>query len=184
MTPARIPLVETKSDLPAEHHAVWDLITQSRGRVAGPFAALLQSPEVARRIAHLGEYIRFESALSPVHRELAVLATARAMDCQYEWAAHAPLARKAGARSEAMAAIGDRKAPAGLTEDEAGIVAYVTQLLRDRRVDDHTFAAARARFGVQALVELTATAGYYSMIACTLNAFAIEPEPGADLLPL
>jgi 4-carboxymuconolactone decarboxylase len=183
MAEPRIPLVAAKADLPAEHHAVWDLITQSRGRVAGPFAALLQSPEVARRIAHLGEYVRFESALSPVHRELVVLVTARAMDCRYEWAAHAPLARKAGARSEAIAAIREGKAPAGLAPDEAEIFAYVAQLLRERRVDDATFAAARARFGVQALVELTATVGYYAMIACTLNAFAIEPEPGADLLP-
>ena len=45
------------------------------------------------------------------------------------------------------------------------------------------YEALRARFGTQALVELTATAGYYAMIACALNAFAVEPEPGSDVLP-
>jgi 4-carboxymuconolactone decarboxylase len=105
------------------------------------------------------------------------------MDCRYEWAAHAPLAREAGVRPEAIAAIRDRSAPAGLTPEEAEIVAYVTRLLRDHRVDDRTFAAARERLGVPRVVELTATAGYYAMLACALNAFAITPDAGADLLP-
>ncbi|MGH7265666.1 MAG: carboxymuconolactone decarboxylase family protein [Candidatus Rokuibacteriota bacterium] len=183
MTEARIPLVERKDDLSAEARRAWDEIARSRGRVFGPFTALLQSPEMARRIAHLGAYVRFESALEPVDRELAILATARAMDCRYEWAAHVPLAREAGVRQEAIAAIRERRAPAGLTGEEAEIVAYVTRLLRDHRVDDATFAAARERLGVPRLVELTATAGYYAMLACALNAFAIAPDPGADVLP-
>jgi 4-carboxymuconolactone decarboxylase len=183
MTDARIPLVDRKDDLSAEARRVWDEIAQSRGRVFGPFTALLQSPELARRVAHLGAYVRFESGLQPVQRELAILATARAMDCRYEWAAHVPLARKAGVRDEAIAAIRDRRAPGGLTPEEAAVVTYVTQLLRDHRVDDGAFAAARERLGVPRLVELTASAGYYAMIACTLNAFALEPDPGADRLP-
>ena len=180
---ARVPLITKKDELPAEHHAAFDLITQSRGRVAGPFAVLLHSPEVARRIAHLGAYIRFESALSGEQRELAILATARAMDCRYEWAAHVPLAKKAGVRGEAIAAIRERRAPAGLTPAEAEIVQYVTALLRAHRVDDAAYRAMRERFGERALVELTATTGYYSMIACALNAFDVQPEPGADILP-
>jgi 4-carboxymuconolactone decarboxylase len=184
MTRGRIPLVERKEDLPADNRAVWDQIAESRGHVAGPFAALLHAPEVARRVGHLGAYVRFEStALTGPQRELAILATARAMDCRYEWAAHVPLARKAGVRDEAIAAIRDRRAPGGLTPEEAAVVTYVTQLLRDHRVDDGAFAAARERLGVPRLVELTASAGYYAMIACTLNAFALEPDPGADRLP-
>jgi 4-carboxymuconolactone decarboxylase len=184
MTRTRIPFVERREDLAAEHRGVWDQIAESRGHVAGPFAALLRSPELARRVAHLGAYVRFESsALTPTQRELAILATARAMDCRYEWAAHVPLARKAGVRDEAIAAIGERRAPAGLTPDEAAIVTYVTQLLLDHRVDDAAFAAARERLGDPRLVELTASAGYYAMIACTLNGFAVAPDPGADLLP-
>jgi 4-carboxymuconolactone decarboxylase len=183
MTDARIPLVRRQDELAPEARRVWDEIAQSRGKVFGPFTALLQSPELARRVAHLGAYVRFESALQPVQRELAILATARAMDCRYEWAAHAPLARQAGVRPEAIAAIRDRRTPAGLTPEEAEIVGYVTRLLRDHRVDDRTFAAVRERLGVPRVVELTATAGYYAMLACALNAFAIAPDPDADALP-
>jgi len=41
-----------------------------------PFTFLLHSPEVARRVAHLGAYLRFETNLSPVERELAICTTA------------------------------------------------------------------------------------------------------------
>src|SRR5256886_16695510 len=65
-------------------------LARSRGRVAGPLAALLHSPPVAGRTADLGAYIRFESTLRPADRELAVLAVARERDCRFEWAAHVP----------------------------------------------------------------------------------------------
>ena len=48
--------------------------------------------------------------------------------------------------------------------------------------DSRETDALRARLGVDGLVELTATAGYYGMLACTLNAFDVTPEAGAEVL--
>jgi 4-carboxymuconolactone decarboxylase len=171
---ARVPLVAKERATPAQL-AVWDRIAQSRGRVAGPFAALLHSPELARRIAETGHYVRFEGPLTQAERELAIITVARVFDAQYEWAAHAVLARKAGVRDEVIAAIRERRAPAGLTPAEAQVFAYANGLLREHRVSDEAFAALQKRFGLQGLVDLTATIGYYAMIACALNAFGIEP---------
>jgi 4-carboxymuconolactone decarboxylase len=152
--------------------------------VAGPFGILLWSPEIARRAAHLGEHVRFGSALVPAEREIAILAVARALDCRYEWAAHAPLARKAGVREDAIAAVRERRAPAGLTPEEAQVVAYATRLLGAHRVEAGAFQALHRRLGERGIVELTATVGYYSLIACVLNAFEVDPEPGAEALPV
>ena len=184
MPEARVPLISKRDDVAPEHHAAFDASPSTRGRVAGPFAVLFHSPEVAKRAAHLGAYIRFESSLAGAERELAILATARAMDCRYEWAAHVPLAEKAGVRLEAITAIRGRQAPAGLTPAEAEIVAYATELLGDHRVGGGLFEGFRKRLGARGMVELTATVGYYALIACTLNAFDVEPDPGADLLPV
>ena len=181
---ARIPPIARKTDLAPEHQDAWEAIAQSRGHVVGPFTVLLHSPELARRAASLGAFVRFESALAPADRELLILTVARTLDCLFEWAAHVPLARQAGVREEAIAALRDRRAPVGLAAGEAEIVAYVGQLLTKHRVDDATFAALRARLGARALVELTAGAGYYGLIAGILNAFGVTPEPGADLLPV
>ena len=43
--------------------------------------------------------------------------------------------------------------------------------------------AAKAIFGEQGVTELTATMGYYGMLACALNAFEVEPAPDAPSLP-
>ncbi|HEU5197658.1 MAG TPA: carboxymuconolactone decarboxylase family protein [Methylomirabilota bacterium] len=113
-----MPLVEREKATAAQQ-AAWDMISQSRGRVAGPFAALLHSPELASRIAATGHYVRFDGPLPQDVRELAIITVARALDAQYEWAAHAVLARQAGVREEVITAIRERKAPTGLKPDEA-----------------------------------------------------------------
>ena len=180
---ARVPLVDKDTATPAQL-AAWDRIAQSRGCVAGPFAALLHSPELARRVAETGHYVRFERPLTEAERELAIITVARMLDAQYEWAAHAVLARKAGVRDEVIAAVRERRAPAGLTPAEAQVHAYAVALLREHRVSDEAFAGLQKRFSLEGLVDLTATIGYYAMIACALNAFAIEPMPGESPLPV
>jgi 4-carboxymuconolactone decarboxylase len=180
---ARIPTIDSRDQLRPEHRAAYDGIVQSRGGVRGPFTVLLHAPEAAGRIAHLGAHIRFESPLPAKEKELAILSVARELDCRFEWAAHVVESRKAGVREEAIRAIRDRRAPQGLTAEEAQVVAYVQQLLRAHRVDDATFQALRDRLGVSLLVELTAAIGYYALLAGALNAFEVAPEPGAELLP-
>ena len=179
----RVPQIRNRSQIPeaAAHH--FDAIVSSRGQISGPFSVLLNSPEVAGRAAHLGGYLRFESSLDPVTRELATLTAARESDCHYEWAAHVVLARDAGVRADAIAAIAERLPLDGLPAGERVVIQYGRELLRTNRVSDHTFAAARNRFGVRGVTELTATVGYYVMLACTLNAFEVEPDAGAEPLP-
>lgn len=180
---ARIPPITERSQLAPEHQGVWDRIGRRRGHVAGPFSVLLHSPEVAGRTGDLGAYIRFESKLAPRDRELAVLTVAREMDCGYEWAAHVPEARRAGLDDATIRALRDRRA-GELPRDEALVVVYARALLTAHRVDAQTFERVEARLGAEGLVELTATIGYYAMLACTLNAFEVTPDGGDELLRL
>ena len=179
----RVPQITTKDQVPADMADIFDSIASSRGQVSGPFAVLLNSPEVAGRAAHLGAYIRFESTLSPSDRELAIITTSREFDCDYEWSAHVRLALESGVREQAVDTVANRGTLDSLTEDEALIVGYGRELFRDHRVSDATFDAAKARFGDQGVTELTATMGYYGMLACALNAFQVEPAPDAPRLP-
>ena len=179
----RITQITDRSQVDADNHHIFDAIATSRGRVSGPFSVLLNSPEVAGRAAHLGAYIRFESTLTPSQRELAIITTAREFDCAFEWAAHATLARDAGVREEAIETIANGDDLGELTDDEALIVGYGREILRNHRVSDDTFAAAKAKFGEQGITELTATFGYYGMLACALNAFEVQPSPDLPQLP-
>lgn len=170
---ARIATIGSKQELSAEDQPIYDAIAKSRGRVGGPFTVLLHSPPIAERTAHLGTYIRFESRLDPRIVELTALAAARELECKHEWAAHVEHARKAGVPLETIRLIHQRKEPQSLPFEEAQIVSYVQELLRSHRVSEATFQALYGRLGEQGLVELTATVGYYAMLACTLNAFDV-----------
>ena len=179
----RIKRITERSQVSSDNQGIFDSIATSRGRVSGPFSVLLNSPEVAGRAAHLGTYIRFESTLTSDQRELAIITTAREFDCAYEWAAHATLALEAGVRDSVIQTVANGGELSELTDDEALIVGYARELLRNHKVSDGTYAAAKAKFGDQGVTELTATIGYYGMLACALNAFEVEPSPEMPQLP-
>lgn len=170
---ARIPTIDNKESLPPEHQPLYDAIVKSRGRVGGPFLALLNSPEIAERTFHLGTYIRFESHLDPKITEVAALAAARELECKHEWAAHVAHAQKSGIPMETIRLIHQRKGTENFSSEDAPVVSYVRELLNSHRVSEPTFQALFARLDVRGMVELTATVGYYAMLACALNAFDV-----------
>ena len=180
-----LPRIKDREDLPEEGRAAYDEIVGSRGEVSGPFSVLLNSPEVGRRVGLLGAYIRFESSLPEQVTELAILVTAREWDCQYEWTYHEPLARKAGVRDEAIAAVRDRTAPSALNEDELLVFRYVLETIRNHSASTEARGAILEKFGPRGAVDLTATTGYYAMLAGALNTFEVPLESGdRPLLPL
>ena len=170
----RIPPITSREQLADDQRSIWDDIVASRGSVRGPFLVLLHSPQIAGRVAHLGTYIRFESRLDPHVRELATLVTARTLDCEYEASAHESQLRQAGVLETTLSALRDRRIQ-DLPEDERWIGAFVEQVLVKHRVSDETLREAVRRLGQEGVVELTATIGYYSLLAATLNTFEVSP---------
>jgi len=154
-----------------------------RGGLRGPFHALLRSPELADRVRHLGDYVRFESKVPGALRELAILLVARFWSAHYEWNAHRKHAAAAGLDPTIADAIEVGKRPAELSADETLVYDLVTELLRDKDISDRTFAAATARFGEQMVIELIGTAGYYGFVSLVLNANRTPVAEGGKPLP-
>lgn len=179
----RVPLITSREQVPEDQRHNYDLIEETRGSVRGPFPPLLNSPEIAGRVGHLGTYIRYEGVLPGDVRELAIITTAREFDAAFEWAAHEPIAREEGVRDEAIEVVANRGSLDDLTEPEALIVRFGRELFREHEVSDATFDAAKDHFGVQGVTELTATMGFYSMIAAVLNTFEVLPGDDAPTLP-
>ena len=170
---ARIATIDKKEDLAPEHRPIYDAIAQSRGVVGGPWLALLHSPELAQRTAHLGSYVRFESSLDHKLVEFAALVAARELECKHEWAAHIVNGQKAGIPLETIRAVYQKKGTESFSSEDAQIVSLVREILHSHRVSEATFQVLYGRLGEKGLVELTATVGYYAMLACTLNAFDV-----------
>jgi 4-carboxymuconolactone decarboxylase len=180
----RVTPITQREQVAEAHRAIFDAVAEGRGNVRGPFSILMHSPVLCMRFIEVSNYLRFNSLVKPNPGELAIIATAREKDCPYVWAAHAPLARKAGVREEAIAAVRDRAALNALTPDEHDVVGYVRQLLRANRVEQPLFDRLTAAHGTPWLVECTALIGHYGMITAQLNAFEVAPAPGAEQLPL
>ncbi len=179
---ARIATIDKKEDLAQENQKVYDAIAQSRGVVGGPWLALLHSPELAQRTMHLGSYIRFESTLDHKVIEFTALVTARELDCKHEWAAHVNHGQKAGIPMDTIRAVHQRKGAEHFSSEDAQIVSFTREMIHSHRVSEPTFQAIYGRFGERGMVELTATIGYYAMVACTLNTFDVYTfTPPEDL---
>ena len=175
----------TREDLLPDQRQIWDDIADKRPTVGGPFQVLLNYPELAKRVTNVGTLLRFDGNLSDGVRELAIISTAREFDATIEWAAHTPLARKGGVSEATIEVVRDRGAVDGLDESDAAIIQYCRELFREKRVSQKLFDKAQALFGIPGLVELTVLIGYYSMIACCLNAFDVEAGPEfKDQLPV
>ena len=175
---ARLPNV-TREGLQAEDQHFFDEIVGSRGSVRGPYGVLLHSPKLAARVAHTGTYVRFDFAIPEALKEVIIIATAREIRNQYEFAAHARLARSHGVSEDTISAIARGTAPAGLAGDEALVVAYVQELLQNRKISDATFNGVMERFGVQNTVDLTGLIGHYLLVGQILTAFEVELPEGA-----
>jgi 4-carboxymuconolactone decarboxylase len=175
----RIPLAAPET-LNAEQRRVYDAIASGpRAGVRGPFLALLHQPKLADSWQQLGEVLRYRTSLAPRLSELAILVTARHMDCQYEWFAHEQHAKKADLPAPVIEAIRAGQRPQFATADERAVYDYAVELNERHAVSPETYQQAFDAFGTVGLVELTAIVGYYTMVAMTLNAHELPLPAGA-----
>ncbi len=173
----RVPRIAKHADMTAANQHYFDRVIRTRGRVSGPFAVLLHGPDVADRVAAVGDYLLYHTVLSPAAKAFTWLVVASEFDCEYEWAFAEHAARKAGIQGAAIDAVRRRDSVAAPGDEQALIADFCHQLLRgNHHVADATYYAVVAQFGVPATVQIAATVGYFVMQACVLNAFEVRPE--------
>ena len=155
------------------------LLAGPRHSVEGPFNAWMRSPVLGDRLQKVGEHLRFHSSLPPKLNEFAILITAVEWQAGFEWHAHHPLALKAGLEPQVASDLQEGRRPSAMTEDEALVYDFATELHRRHQVSDAVYAAAVARFGEQGVVDLIALLGYYTLVSMTLNVAEVHPPADA-----
>ncbi len=176
---SRLPSIDPAALTPEQHRVYDAIVAGPRGAVYGPFLALLRVPELADRVQHLGELLRYDTSLGRKLCEIAIITSARAFHCEFEWAFHAPIAAESGVPAAAIAAIEAGEDPGFVDAKERAVHAFTRELAETHRVSAATYAAATAALGEAGVVELAAVVGYYAMLAMTLNAHEIEPVSGS-----
>jgi 4-carboxymuconolactone decarboxylase len=151
----------------------------------GPGAIRQYSPPVAESMTAINDYLRHKSGLDDRLVELAILVTAREMDCVYVWTAHEPAAQKAGLQQEIIDIVKFRRPVTKLAEKDALIVQLGRDAIGKHKVSSDTFARAQKQFGNQGLVNIVALMGDYAATTMLLNVADQHVRPkDTPLLPL
>jgi 4-carboxymuconolactone decarboxylase len=136
--------------------------------LAGPYNPMMRSPVLGQRMFDLFHYLRWETSVPTRLNEFAILIIGRQWRSQVEWYAHAPLAAKAGLSPQIIAELKAGMRPSDMAEDEAVVYDFVTELTTTQKVSDETYARVKKVFNDQQIVDLTAVAGNYVMVAMLL----------------
>ena len=149
--------------------------------LGGPYAPLLQSPEMGQHMFDLMGYLRFKTSVPVKLNEFAICIIARQWRSQVEWYAHGPLAAKAGVPQDVLDQLHAKKRPSNMTPDLTTVYEFVTQLMDKHEVSDATFAEATKLLGQQGVVDLTAVAGTYVAVASLLAVSEGSVPEGKEL---
>ncbi|HEX2176615.1 MAG TPA: carboxymuconolactone decarboxylase family protein [Nocardioidaceae bacterium] len=187
----RLPLLAPET-LDPDQRALYDAIlggprgtgpfsvADDRGRLQGPFNALLHTPGIGAAVERLGAVLRFDGTLDDRTRELVICAVAAHWGSDYEWYAHSRMARASGVSAAELESLRGRTIPDGLTRAEDAAMRLATALLRDRTVDAGVYHDAAEHQGPGRIVELCALVGYYQLLAGVLAA-ADVPAPADEI---
>jgi 4-carboxymuconolactone decarboxylase len=182
---SRLPDVHRDQLTPAGK-AVWDSVVATRGdhvvteegALIGPFNAMVHAPDAGGPLSSLGAALRFGSSLGRTLTEVAVLTVASRWQAEFEWSAHARIAREVGIPDSVIDAIAAGKEPAFTADDERIVHATARELITSGHLSPASYAAAQELLGDTGVVELVALCGYYTTISFLLNAFDVPPPAG------
>jgi 4-carboxymuconolactone decarboxylase len=154
-----------------------DLIVTADGGLAGPFNAFVTAPDAGRRLSSLGATLRFGTSIERRLSEIAIITVAARWQAEFEWWAHAPMAREHGVADAVVDAIGRGEDPPFGADDERAVYRVARQLSLAGCLDQETYDAAHRFLGDAGMVELVSLCGYYTLISFLLNAFAVPLPP-------
>lgn len=179
----RLPTVTPDAYTPEQKAAADSFLASRKTPVFGPFEPLMHSPELMTLSRQMGDYLRYKSSIGNTLSEFVIILTAREWTQDYEWQLHAGIAAKQGILPETIAAIADGRRPDKLTDDEAILYAFITELHHTKRVSDTTYDRAVARFGTRGVADIIGITGYYTYLAMVLNVARTPIPADAKGLP-
>ena len=171
---ARLPEVDPEA-LDAEAAGVLEEIIAGRGRLPSPFKVWLASPQLARRMAPLGEFLATGSSLTSAEKELAILIAARQIGARYVAKVHAREAIDAGVSESVVAAIAEGRPPSVSDARQSALVDMLYALLGPEVPSDAVFDAAVADLGHAGVAEVMALAGYFTAVGLAMKMYAVPP---------
>jgi AhpD family alkylhydroperoxidase len=152
---------------------------------ANAFRMFAHAPAVGAATLRLVFALLIETALDPVLREVVILRVSQQCECQYAWAQHVAIARRAGVEEAHIAALEQGEAPQSLFDQRAcAAFALADDILKNCRASDRAFTVVLNLFSPREIVELLLLIGYFRMISGVMTTLDVDVEfPfGAEIL--
>jgi 4-carboxymuconolactone decarboxylase len=168
--------------LSAEERILYDAMVAKRRQQGvpfdGPYAALMNHPELCQRIENLGFFLKFEGRLPRDIYQFTVLAVAHHTDAAFEWTDHIGPARAAGVPAEILATLETEGVLRGVFPAPYELPAQVlAATLAWKNIPVEIQSTAIAAYGKQGFVELVVLSGFYQMFSAINQGFDVQPPP-------
>ncbi|WP_347267305.1 carboxymuconolactone decarboxylase family protein [Paracoccus sp. (in: a-proteobacteria)] len=142
------------------------------------YRTMAHHPALLRAWAPLRQHVVKDSALGQVRSEIVILRAAHRMGSAYEWAHHVSRARALGMDDARILSM--RGTPGG----EDGLIARaVDELFDQRRLSPGLEQALAGALGREAVFDLIATVGFYSVLGYLLMTYdtPLDPDVAAEM---
>jgi len=174
---ARLPYL-TRADLGDEGKRLSDIFARD-GKpgdpISGPLAFASYNIPVALALLDLHDGAVGSKNLEAAVRELAILVACRETNYALEWNGHLGAARRVGVNEQAIDVVLNDKPLSGLSEQDAAVIRFGRELLRDRQMSAATFAKAKELFGEHGAMDLVAVMSTYAVSG--FFAIAVDEHP-------
>ncbi len=165
---ARVPLPDA-STIVAEAPHLFETLELSDLHAA---RAMGNAPHALAGLLDYMDGLYGSLAIEP--RELAILTTAQAVDCRYEWQQHVPVAIDAGISADTIRAIGTEQDDE-LSDETAAVVGFVRAQCAGTVTDRH-YAAVSEQYTTGDTVAMSMLVGHYTGVAQVIDALAVPLE--------
>jgi 4-carboxymuconolactone decarboxylase len=130
------------------------------------YRTMAHHPALLKAWAPLRQHVVKDTTLGAVRSEVVILRTAVRLGSDYEWAHHVSRARALGFSDERIAAL------RGQATGEDGLIARAVDALTDeRRLSETLKAELEPVLGVEGIIDLIATVGFYSVLGYLLMTY-------------
>ncbi|CAH1691889.1 4-carboxymuconolactone decarboxylase [Hyphomicrobiales bacterium] len=170
---SRLPAID-----PAEFPDITSALArteESRGFVSNLMRMTSHAPGAQKARVPYGHFLRFETDLTELQRELVICATVR--EVPYGWAHHVGLILQLGFSEEQAAVLKTGAVSTGLSEADRALCEFTFAYAACRGVSDSILKDLQGHFSARQIIEIALLSGSYLGAGAMLTAFEPELEP-------
>jgi 4-carboxymuconolactone decarboxylase len=127
----------------------------------------------------MGHYLRFDTDLTELQRELAICGTVRSVE--YAWTHHSGLLKQLGLSDAQLGELKKGEAPKGLSPADSALCKFIFAFSSYKGVPDATLAEARKHFSERQVMDIAFLSSYYIGSGAMIVGFEVPLEPKETL---